>query len=152
MIQEASPVDPLLLVPDHPSTSCAPTPPPPQPPPPPPPPPFKKPPAPLSSKLTPFQDKLLKTLENADEHNYDKTFLLSVLPRMKQLSEIDKLQFQMHILQFFVNLNQSVAQSQFYHPPPYRSSPYSNQNINSPPQSTHHSDESMLGDFKEFNE
>lgn len=56
--------------------------------------------------LTEFQSKLLDKLDAKlnDGDNGDKLFLMSVLPQVSRLSEEEKLDFRLHVLNFFKGL------------------------------------------------
>ncbi|XP_031340773.1 uncharacterized protein LOC116168905 [Photinus pyralis] len=60
--------------------------------------------------LTPFQNQLLKRLDNSCskhiEDDADKSFLMSLLPDYKQLNAEEKLDFKFMTLQFFRDLQQ----------------------------------------------
>lgn len=79
--------------------------------------------------LSHFQTELLKQLSSTskqEEEDPDKSFLLSILPDLKELDANEKLEFKMHNLQFFQNIrqkrkNQSLQPAQ---PRQYTTVPY----------------------------
>lgn len=67
---------------------------------------------------TAFQTKLLKLLDTNDTPDPDSTILMSFLPKFKKLTDDQKTDFQMYVLQFFKNLSQQNAYDKPHHPPP----------------------------------
>lgn len=66
---------------------------------------------------TPFQNKLISYLEQTQENDPDKHFLLSLLPDYKKLNDTQKLEFRLNTLQFFKNVQQTqlyLQQNQIY--------------------------------------
>jgi len=74
------------------------------------------------SITSPFQNKLLSYLEQTQNDDPDKHFLLSLLPDYKKLNDTQKLEFRINTLQFFKNVQLSTNNSAAY------SQPYFNQN------------------------
>lgn len=74
--------------------------------------------------ISPFQNKLLSYIEQTQNNDPDKLFLLSLLPDYKKLNDFQKLEFRINSLQFFKNVQLPTNSSSVYSQPYYQNNVY----------------------------
>lgn len=89
-----------------------------------------------SSTESPFQSKIIKLLQTDETPDPDTTILMSFLPKLRMLTEDQKTDFQIYVLQFFKNLSRPYQPNMYNYLQPinnYVDHPTRFQNIQTSP-------------------